>query len=173
LFYIETLTLHTQLSTPLAPLAPLADAKEYKIGKVTGTASQASDASDASEAGETGEACEVQAAPQTQTRRAAAAIRPEPVAGSSSSSSSSSSKYTREQVAAHNTKDDCWIILHNRVYDITDFLADHPGGRKAPLLYAGKDATEEFDLLHKPAIITKYGRSFLKGTIVAGAAAKL
>jgi hypothetical protein len=41
------------------------------------------------------------------------------------------------------------------VYNVTDFLGDHPGGKKAILLYAGKDATEEFLMLHKPDIIVK------------------
>jgi cytochrome b involved in lipid metabolism len=45
-----------------------------------------------------------------------------------------------------------------QVYDITDFLADHPGGAKAPMIYAGDDATEEFIMLHKPDIIKKQGR---------------
>ena len=42
--------------------------------------------------------------------------------------------------------------------DITHFLAGHPGGAKAPRIYAGDDATEEFIMLHKPAILQKQGR---------------
>ena len=36
-------------------------------------------------------------------------------------------------------------------------LKDHPGGKKAIMLYAGKDATEEFEMLHPPKVIKKYG----------------
>merc|ERR1712107_582035 len=39
----------------------------------------------------------------------------------------------------------------------TNFLADHPGGKKAIMLFAGKDATEEFDMLHGRKVIKKYG----------------
>ena len=72
------------------------------------------------------------------------------------------------EIEKHNSAKDCWLIINDLVYDITDFLEDHPGGRKAPLLYAGKDATEEFDMLHKPEVLTKYGKPFLKGRVLKG-----
>ena len=40
------------------------------------------------------------------------------------------------------------MILFDKVYDVTKFMVDHPGGKEAILLFAGKDATEEFDMLH-------------------------
>ena len=63
---------------------------------------------------------------------------------------------TAEQVAQHNKADDCWVILGGKVYDVTDFLEDHPGGKKAILVYAGRDATEEFEMLHAPNVLKKY-----------------
>ena len=61
-----------------------------------------------------------------------------------------------EEVARHNTAQDCWVILGGKVYDVTDFLDDHPGGKKAILVYAGRDATEEFEMLHAPNVLKKY-----------------
>jgi flavocytochrome c len=65
-------------------------------------------------------------------------------------------EYTLEEVAKHNTKDDCWVVVDGKVLDVTKFLPDHPGGEKAILLYAGRDATEEFNMLHDPKVIPRY-----------------
>ncbi|RDB25124.1 Cytochrome b2, mitochondrial [Hypsizygus marmoreus] len=59
-----------------------------------------------------------------------------------------------KEVALHNTRQSCWIIVHGNVYDVTDFLDDHPGGSKIILKYAGKDATQEYDPIHPPDAIT-------------------
>ena len=61
-----------------------------------------------------------------------------------------SGEYTSEEVAKHNTKDDIWVVVEGQVLDVTKFLPEHPGGEKAILLYGGKDATEEFLMLHDP-----------------------
>merc|ERR1711871_633161 len=64
--------------------------------------------------------------------------------------------FTKEEVAKHNNKESCWVILNDRVLDVTEFLKDHPGGELAILTFAGKDATEEFDMIHPPDVIDKY-----------------
>ncbi|KAH9233368.1 hypothetical protein K456DRAFT_1798675, partial [Colletotrichum gloeosporioides 23] len=51
-------------------------------------------------------------------------------------------------VQKHQTVDDCWIALHGKVYDITAFLAVHPGGKAILLKNAGKDASDAFDSFH-------------------------
>ncbi len=79
--------------------------------------------------------------------------------------------FTAEEVAKHKTKDDCWVILHNKVYNVTNFLDDHPGGAKAILIYGGKDATEQFDMLHEMKIIKKYGKDMYVGDLSGSGAA--
>lgn len=64
---------------------------------------------------------------------------------------------TAQDVAKHNSEGDIWVIIDGDVYDVTKFLPDHPGGMKAVLIYAGRDATEEFDMLHERKVIQKYG----------------
>ncbi len=47
--------------------------------------------------------------------------------------------FTRKQVAEHSTlKEGVWVIYQNSVYDITDFVASHPGGPERILQAAGK-----------------------------------
>ena len=72
---------------------------------------------------------------------------------------------TIDEVKKHNTDKDCWVIIGDDVFDVTNFLADHPGGKKAIMLYAGQDATEEFDMLHDRKVIKKYGLN--QGTVKA------
>lgn len=59
-------------------------------------------------------------------------------------------------VAQHNSADSCWVIVHGKAYDVTEFLPEHPGGSKIILKYAGKDATEEFEPIHPPDTLDKY-----------------
>lgn len=54
-------------------------------------------------------------------------------------------KYTRDQVTKHNSANDAWIIIHNKVYDVTKFLNQHPGGEEVVLEHVGRDGTEPFE----------------------------
>ncbi|KAK2074320.1 hypothetical protein P8C59_008537 [Phyllachora maydis] len=60
------------------------------------------------------------------------------------------------EVAKHNTPEDCWVIVHGKAYDVTAFLPEHPGGPKIILKYAGRDATEEFEPVHPRDTLDKY-----------------
>ena len=51
--------------------------------------------------------------------------------------------FTATEVAEHNSATDCWLILDGKVYEVTDFIPSHPGG-KAILKGCGKDATKMF-----------------------------
>ncbi|XP_044743884.1 cytochrome b5, seed isoform-like [Chrysoperla carnea] len=51
---------------------------------------------------------------------------------------------TMEEVLWHDNAEDCWIILYDRVYNITEFLLEHPGGADVLLEHAGRDATLAF-----------------------------
>lgn len=53
--------------------------------------------------------------------------------------------YTLEEIREHNMSNDTWLIIHDKVYDITGFLEEHPGGEEVLLEQAGTDATESFE----------------------------
>merc|ERR1711876_67325 len=76
--------------------------------------------------------------------------------------------YTVEEVAKHTTKEDCWVILHGRVLNVTSFLSQHPGGELAILTFAGKDATAEFDMIHPPDVVDKYAPDAVIGMVGEG-----
>lgn len=47
------------------------------------------------------------------------------------------------EVSKHNHIKDCWVTLYQRkIYNVTSFLDEHPGGGDIILPYAGKDITE-------------------------------
>ena len=56
-------------------------------------------------------------------------------------------RYTLEEIAAHNTEQDCWTVVHGKVYNIAPFIAQHPGGKKI-LRAAGIDGTEIFSKIN-------------------------
>mmetsp|Transcript_83050 Transcript_83050/g.213976 ORF Transcript_83050/g.213976 Transcript_83050/m.213976 type:complete len:516 (-) Transcript_83050:115-1662(-) len=62
---------------------------------------------------------------------------------------------TMEEVAKHNTKEDCWVVLYGKAYDLTKFARVHPGGQKLITDAAGMDATAIFDPIHPKDIMDK------------------
>lgn len=60
---------------------------------------------------------------------------------------SSDKTYSLASVARHSTPSDCWVIVRDKVYDVTAWVPQHPGGA---LIYvsAGKDCTQLFDSYH-------------------------
>ncbi|KAK4357981.1 hypothetical protein RND71_023591 [Anisodus tanguticus] len=53
--------------------------------------------------------------------------------------------FTMEETSQHNTKDDCWVVIDGKVYDVSSYLDEHPGGDDILLGATGKDATDEFE----------------------------
>lgn len=52
-------------------------------------------------------------------------------------------KYSMAEISKHNGKDDCWLLIAGKVYDVSEY-ATHPGG-EAILEGCGKDATSLFE----------------------------
>ncbi|SPO04914.1 probable Probable cytochrome b5 [Cephalotrichum gorgonifer] len=55
------------------------------------------------------------------------------------------SEFTYQQVAEHNTKDDLYMVIHDKVYNVSKFVDEHPGGEEVILDVAGQDGTEAFE----------------------------
>jgi len=71
-----------------------------------------------------------------------------------------------DEVAKHGTKEDCWVVLYGKAYDLTKFARVHPGGAKLIHDAAGKDATTLFDAIHPKDIMDKLLKpSFMMGAV--------
>lgn len=48
------------------------------------------------------------------------------------------------EVQEHNKAADCWVAMEGKVYDITKYVEEHPGGEAAISKYAGQDISVPF-----------------------------
>ncbi|XP_041013252.1 cytochrome b5 [Juglans microcarpa x Juglans regia] len=53
--------------------------------------------------------------------------------------------YTMQEASQHNSKEDCWVVIDGKVYDVSSYLDEHPGGDDVVLAATGKDATDDFE----------------------------
>jgi len=54
-------------------------------------------------------------------------------------------EFTYAEVAEHTTKKDLFVVIHDKVYNSSSFVDEHPGGEEVLLDCAGQDATEAFE----------------------------
>jgi cytochrome b involved in lipid metabolism len=56
---------------------------------------------------------------------------------------------TMADVAMHAGAESCWSAIDGNVYDLTGWVAEHPGGERAILSLCGKDGTAAFHGQHR------------------------
>ena len=66
------------------------------------------------------------------------------ISGCTQLQADSRNTYTTAEISEHNTETDCWLLIDEKVYDTTDYIASHPGGT-AMLQGCGTDATDLFN----------------------------
>jgi cytochrome b5 len=49
---------------------------------------------------------------------------------------------TWDELQKHSQSPDLWVLIQGKVFDVSTYLAEHPGGDEILKLYAGKDATK-------------------------------
>ena len=79
-------------------------------------------------------------------------ILPLPIPSSSNSNSqvNQQTSLTLSEINKHNSANDCWIIIQSNVYNVTNYLNQHPGGSERIIPFCGQDASQAF--------LTKDGR---------------
>jgi|Transcript_55043 predicted heme/steroid binding protein len=75
--------------------------------------------------------------------------------------------FTPQEIARHNTREDCWLVAHGRVYDVTEFVSRHPAGEFAIVRHAGTDSTSDFDF--HPSKAQKMWDPYLLGYVEGSA----
>ncbi len=84
---------------------------------------------------------------QKQNAEKSNSTTPAPQAGGGSTrtqTTDSTKTFTTDEVTKHATSSDCWLIIEDKVYDVTDFLGSHPGGAQQITPYCGKEASDAF-----------------------------
>jgi cytochrome b involved in lipid metabolism len=49
------------------------------------------------------------------------------------------------EISKHNSINDCWLLINNKVYDVTSFVSSHPGGPDTIALHCGQEATQAYN----------------------------
>jgi len=78
-------------------------------------------------------------------------------------------EYTWEEIQNHQPNgtqsDTVWFVLHGRVYDVTEFLPNHPGGDEILRESGGQDATNEFENRSHSAKARNLTKKYLIGKV--------
>lgn len=74
-------------------------------------------------------------------------------------------QFTMEEIAKHNTEDDCWLVIDGKVYDVTNFLPDHPGGSERVVPISGGDVSFEFEQQNHSAAARAMMQEFEIGVV--------
>lgn len=73
-------------------------------------------------------------------------------------------KWAREEVARHRSPDDLWLIIGNKVFDLSSFVKRHRGGLYLLIAYAGNDVSRFFAYVQNHKLIAN--SQFLKGELI-------
>ena len=73
--------------------------------------------------------------------------------------------YTFEEIQKHNHSKSTWLILHNKVYDLTKFLEEHPSGEEVLREQAGGDATKNFEDIGHSTDARELSKTYIIGEV--------
>ncbi|WFD39373.1 uncharacterized protein MJAP1_002347 [Malassezia japonica] len=80
-----------------------------------------------------------------------------------------SKSITLDELKQHNTEESAWVAVQGNVYDVTEFIDEHPGGRKILLKNIGSDATSKFVNYHPDYVLKEVAPKFKIGSLADGA----
>ncbi|KAF5188879.1 Pr5-like receptor kinase [Thalictrum thalictroides] len=81
----------------------------------------------------------------------------------------SKNMFTLAEVSKHNNSEDCWLVINDKVYDVTKLLGNHPGEDEVLLAAAGKDVTDDFEKVGHSIIAREWMADFYVGEFESNA----
>ena len=94
---------------------------------------------------------------------------PTPSPSPSPTSSIAKNAWSKAEVAQHNKQSDCWSYMGEKVYNLTPWISEHPGGAEIMLEMCGKDGSESFGSHHKNEV-DAYLAQYVIGTLLMASA---
>ncbi|KZP22788.1 cytochrome b5 [Athelia psychrophila] len=70
-----------------------------------------------------------------------------------------------EELEQHRFPDDAWICINDLVFDVTAFMAVHPGGRAIVESFAGKQCDWQFERFHGKPQLTVWAERLFVGRV--------
>ena len=68
------------------------------------------------------------------------------------------------ELSKHKRHDDAWLLIHGKVYDVTEWQHKHPGG-DIIILGSGTDSTAMFEMYHPNGVHSAILEKYCIGTI--------
>jgi cytochrome b involved in lipid metabolism len=78
-----------------------------------------------------------------------------------------SSGYTLADIALHNKQSDCWLLINNKIYDVTNYIPIHPGGITRITNTCGKESSVAFNTRGGSGSHSNSAKQLLAGYYVA------
>ncbi|KPI85013.1 putative cytochrome b5 [Leptomonas seymouri] len=73
--------------------------------------------------------------------------------------------YSWDEIAKHNTEEDCWVVMYDKVLDVSKFLNEHPGGLDPLKDMATQDITSSFESIGHSSTALVKSKTFIIGRI--------
>ncbi|KAK1159756.1 acyl-CoA (8-3)-desaturase [Acipenser oxyrinchus oxyrinchus] len=88
--------------------------------------------------------------------------------GAGSDDSRALARYTWPEVQLRSGREEKWLVIDRKVYNISEFCKRHPGGVRVISHYAGQDATDAFTAFHiDKQLVGRYLKPLLIGRPLA------
>mmetsp|Transcript_17217 Transcript_17217/g.33763 ORF Transcript_17217/g.33763 Transcript_17217/m.33763 type:complete len:534 (+) Transcript_17217:992-2593(+) len=74
-------------------------------------------------------------------------------------------KFSWDEINQHTKRDDLWIVVEGKVFDVTPFVERHPGGWRPITHSSGKDGTDAFSEFHPASVLERWMPQYYIGDV--------